>query len=130
MDALVIDEDASTIAFLDVFPRAAGHTVVIPKVHHETIAELSEEELAALFRAARSAVNLLKRALHPDGFTIGINQGKAAGQAVPHLHVHVLPRFENDGGGSVHSVVNAPSGEPLAELREKIVQSKQEKMVG
>ncbi len=130
IDALTIHEDASTVAFLDIFPHAAGHTVVIPRAHRETLADLSEEELVTLVRAARNAEDLLERALHPDGFTVGINQGKAAGQAVPHLHVHILPRFENDGGGSVHSIVNAPSKEPLAELREKIVKSKQEKMVG
>ncbi len=130
MDALTIGEGDLTITFLDIFPHAKGHAVVIPKTHRETVGDLTKEELAALFSAVQDAVQLLGHALQPDGFTIGINQGKAAGQAVPHLHVHVLPRFERDGGGSVHSVVNAPSEEPLAELREKIVQSKQKKMVG
>lgn len=130
MDALVINEDTATVAFLDIVPHAPGHTVIIPKVHRETIIDLTEEELAALSSAVQRVTKLLKQTLRPDGFTIGVNQGKAAGQAVPHLHVHVLPRFEEDGGGSVHSIVNAPSDEPLAELREKIVQSKQKKMVG
>ncbi len=129
MEALVVDEDAATVSFLDIFPHAAGHTVVIPKLHRETIADCTEEECTALFRAVRRVSMLLEHALHPDGFTIGINEGKAAGQAIPHLHVHVVPRFEGDGGGSVHSIVNAPSKEPLAELHQKIVQSKQEKTV-
>jgi histidine triad (HIT) family protein len=54
----------------------------------------------------------------PDGFTIGINHGKVSGQAVDHLHIHIIPRFKGDGGKSIHSVVdNSP--ESLAEIKEK-----------
>lgn len=130
IEALTVYEDASAVAFLDIYPHAPGHTVVIPKLHRETVTDLTEEEIGPLFRAVQNVTALLFNAFHPDGFTIGINQGEVAGQAVPHLHVHVMPRFEHDGGGSVHSIVNAPSRESLAELRQKIVQSKQEKMVG
>ncbi len=122
IDAETVYEDAQTLAFLDIHPRAAGHTIVIPKMHRETLTDLKEEELAPLLRAVRKVMELLSKALHPDGFTVGVNHGTAAGQEVAHLHVHVLPRFRNDKGGSLQSVVNAPGGEPLASLRQKIVQ--------
>ncbi len=120
--AETIYEDAHALAFLDIHPRAAGHSVVIPKAHRETLADLKEEELAPLFSAVQRVMELLSKALHPDGFTIGVNHGKAAGQEVAHLHVHVIPRFKNDKGGSLQSVVHAPSEEPLASICRKIVQ--------
>ncbi len=122
IDAEIIYEDASTIAFLDVHPRAAGHTLVIPKVHREILSDLEEEELAPFLSATQRVMELLKRALHPDGFTMGVNNGSAAGQEVRHLHMHVIPRSSDDKGRSVQSVVYAPSGEALAALRKKIVQ--------
>jgi len=54
--------------------------------------------------------------LDPDGFTIGINHKEAAGQIINHLHIHIIPRWSNDGGGSIHSVVNNPPRENLEEI--------------
>ncbi|MBI2591597.1 MAG: HIT family protein, partial [Candidatus Brennerbacteria bacterium] len=61
--------------------------------------------------------------LKPDGFTIGINHGEASGQAVDHLHIHIIPRWKNDGGGSIHGVVNNPPKESLEEIKKKILHS-------
>lgn len=120
---LVVREDEHTLAFLDVNPRAEGHTVVIPKAHAETLLDLPDAELGPLWLAVREVSAALLGALGPDGFTIGLNHGREAGQAVPHLHVHVIPRRKGDGGGSIHTIVNAPPAEPLAEIHRKIVQS-------
>ena len=119
--AAVIRTDASTVAFLDVNPRAPGHTVVVPRAHAETILDLPEEAVGPLFLAVRAVAEDLRRSLTPDGFTIGINHGRAAGQAVDHLHVHVVPRWQTDGGGSLHSVVENSPTESLEALRERIL---------
>lgn len=119
--ATIIYEDDHTIAFLDIIPRAPGHAMVIPKYHAPTLAELPEEEVAPLFLAVRKTIALLATGLHPDGFTIGINQGRASGQEVDHLHVHIIPRSQSDGGGSVQSVVHNPPKEPLDEIAKKIM---------
>ena len=54
--------------------------------------------------------------LHPDGYNIGWNDGKSAGQVVPHLHIHIMPRWENDGGGSMHSIINQPGKETVESI--------------
>ncbi len=97
-------EDESVLAFLDIFPHAVGHTVVIPKVHAENLLELADDKVEAVFKAVKKVQEKLQKALDPQGFSVGWNHGEAGGQAVPHLHIHVLPRWNNDGGGSIHSI--------------------------
>ena len=118
--AEIIYEDGANIAILDIFPRAPGHTLVIPKAHRETILDVSEEELKPLFSAVKSVVSMLLKTLRPDGFTIGINHGKASGQLVDHLHIHAIPRFSNYKGSSIHSVVDNGSAEAVKEIAERI----------
>ena len=110
----IVYEDDATSAFLDIQPRSLGHTVVVSKTHAETIIDLPAASLAPLFLTLQHVTGMLSRALHPAGFTIGINQGLVSGQTVPHLHVHIIPRFTGDGGGSIHSVVNQPPNEAIA----------------
>jgi|SRR3989338_8358151 len=102
----VIYENGDVLAFLDINPRAPGHAMVVSRTHSETLLDLPDEALAPLFEGVKTVTGMLQRALAPDGFTIGINHGKASGQAVDHLHVHVIPRFTGDGGGSIHTVVS------------------------
>lgn len=97
-------EDDQVLAFLDIFPHAIGHTVVIPKVHAENLLELTDDAIEAVFKAVKKVQEKLLSSLQPEGFSVGWNHGEAGGQAVPHLHVHVLPRWNNDGGGSMHSI--------------------------
>jgi histidine triad (HIT) family protein len=118
--ANVVYEDAHSVGILDINPKAPGHTMIIPKEHRETILDASEEELGPLFSSVKSVVEILQQVLSAEGFTIGINQGDAAGQTVKHLHIHVIPRFRNDQGGSIHSVVNNPPQESREEIAEKI----------
>src|SRR5665213_4253665 len=87
--ARIVYEDEHAVAFLDIMPRAMGHTVVIPKVHAANILEFSDDEFAALFAVAKYVDGMLVKSLQPGGVTIGINQGRASGQEVDHLHVHL-----------------------------------------
>ncbi len=120
--AAVIYEDEAALALLDIHPHAWGHAMVLPKKHYPTILEVPNEELGALFAAVKKVTAAEKKALHPDGFTIGINHGEVSGQAVPHLHIHILPRFRGDGGGSIHSVVNKIPQMDLETTRKMIIQ--------
>jgi histidine triad (HIT) family protein len=120
----IIYEDETALAFLDIFPRSKGHAVIIPKVHVENIIDLSEELIGPVFKSVKIVTEMINKALSPGGFTIGINQGRISGQSINHLHIHVIPRFDGDGGGSLHSVVNNPSKESLGEVKFKILNKK------
>jgi len=118
----IIYEDNDTVAFLDIHPRAPGHTMVLPKFHAENILDLPDDKIKPIFLTVKKITAILLKALHPKGFTIGINHGRASGQMVDHLHIHILPRFEGDGGGSIHSVVNNPPQESISEIARKLRQ--------
>lgn len=118
--AEIIYEDGHALAFLDIDPRAPGHTMIVSRHHGATILDLPESEIGPVFSAVKKVVDLLKNQLGPDGFTIGINQGLVSGQTVEHLHIHILPRFLGDKGGSIHTTVNNPPKEPLKEIAAKL----------
>lgn len=109
-------EDEHTLAFLDIFPCVKGHTVVIPKVHAETLLDLNGELTKEFFLGVKRAMERVEAVLSPDGFNVGFNHGVAGGQAVPHLHVHILPRWGNDGGGSMHSIIKNPGAMKVEEV--------------
>ncbi|MEI6479827.1 MAG: HIT family protein [bacterium] len=117
----IVYEDAYTTAMLDINPISPGHTMILPKVHAENIIDIGDGEIEPLFNAVKRVTSLLNEALHPDGFTIGINHGKWAGQAIDHIHVHVIPRWKDDGGTSIHGVVSNPPKESLTEIKKKII---------
>lgn len=117
----MVYEDDVALGFLDINPLAPGHTMIIPKEHSVDLLGLPTSSVGSLFQAVKRVTGLLNKALTPDGFTIGINHGKVSGQAVDHLHIHIIPRFTDDGGGSLHSVVNNPPKESLEEIRSKIL---------
>lgn len=119
--AKIIYEDEYVLSFLDINPHTLAHTVVIPKRHYETILDLDDNNILKLFSGLRNTVNLIKETIKPDGFNIGINHGKTAGQAINHLHIHILPRFENDGGGSIHSIIYNKPKESIDEIYNKII---------
>lgn len=111
-----IYENKNTLAFLDVKPHAQGHTVVIPKKHAVRIFDLSEDEQKEMMVDVVKVMKKIDKVLNPDGFNTGWNQNTAGGQVVPHLHIHILPRYINDGGGSMHSVVRNPGGRSVEEI--------------
>ena len=90
-------EDEATLAFLDIKPVNPGHTLVVPKKHYENMEDVPEEELAALILTVKKVGRLLKEKLGVRGYNIGENNDPLAGQIVPHLHFHIMPRREGDG---------------------------------
>ncbi|MDO8504628.1 MAG: HIT family protein [Candidatus Liptonbacteria bacterium] len=116
----MVYEDNNSFAILDIHPVAPGHTMVLPKIHADNLLALPEEEIGPLFEAVKTVLGKLKRALGPDGFTVGINHGSVSGQEIDHLHIHLIPRFKGDAGSSINSVVNNPPKETIQEIAEKI----------
>ncbi len=89
--------DEHTFAFLDINPISNGHTLVIPKHHHENLLTASEEDTALVAKTVKKIANAVKKTFNADGVNILQANGTAAGQSVFHYHVHVVPRMENDG---------------------------------
>ena len=81
---------------LDGYPVFPGHSLVIPKRHVGSFFKLTEVERAALFALLDRTEELVAEQHRPDGCNIGINDGAAAGQTVPHLHIHLIPRYDGD----------------------------------
>jgi histidine triad (HIT) family protein len=92
----VLDED-QVLAFMDINPASQGHMLVIPKNHAENIFEISEADLSAVIGAVKRCAGAVKEALGTEGITVLQLNGKASDQLVPHLHVHIMPRWEKDG---------------------------------
>ena len=91
-----VHEDERTVAFLDIYPAADGHVLVIPRAHAEDIHAADPADLAACARTAQLMAGRVSGALGCDGVTIMQSNGPAAGQTVFHYHVHVIPRFDRD----------------------------------
>ncbi len=109
-------EDDNVLAFLDIHPCSQGHTVVIPKKHFSELSEMNVEYWSVLMRGLKDATERVQEKIAPDGINIAINDRPAAGQAVPHVHWHIIPRFEKDGGGSAHSIVRSAEVGDVAEV--------------
>jgi histidine triad (HIT) family protein len=92
--ASIVYEDDQVIAFTDIRPVSEGHTLVIPKKHHEDIFDTPEELLEATHRITKKIAAAVRKATKADGISIVQQNGKAAGQEIFHLHVHIIPRFE------------------------------------
>ena len=84
------------IVFRDAFPVSPGHTLAIPRRHVGSFFALTVEERVAISALLEEAKMGVDAEFHPDGYNIGINDGAAAGQTVPHLHIHLIPRYNGD----------------------------------
>jgi histidine triad (HIT) family protein len=87
-------EDEHTLAFMDVMPQSAGHTLVVPKAEAEDIFEVPGEALAATIMTTQRIARAVRKAFDPPGVMIAQLNGRGAGQSVFHIHFHVLPRYE------------------------------------
>jgi histidine triad (HIT) family protein len=104
ISAKILYEDEYTISFLDAFPVAKGHTLVIPKVHHAKIQDLPSSVNQKLFHVVHK---MIEKVDSLQGSTlVAVHNGKESGQEVPHVHVHLIPRSTQDSAGPVHSMFN------------------------
>jgi diadenosine tetraphosphate (Ap4A) HIT family hydrolase len=92
----IIDSNDLALVIRDGYPISPGHTLVIPKRHIGSWFETTPEEQSAMLNLLERAKAFLETELKPDGYNIGINDGPTAGQTVPHLHMHLIPRYKGD----------------------------------
>lgn len=116
-----IYEDDSFRAFLDLSPAAKGHALLIPKEHFDNLYELDDETAAKALAIARNLAKKMTKALQCDGFNLVQNNGECAGQTVFHFHMHLIPRYENDGVD-----LTWKQGENTQEERDAIVKAVQD----
>lgn len=90
-------EDEEFLAFLDIHPVSPGHTLVIPKVHHDRFDNTPEEVAGNLFKLVKRIAPGVMNGSSADGYNLGLNNGSAAGQVIFHIHVHIIPRRAKDG---------------------------------
>ncbi|KAB7515439.1 HIT domain-containing protein [Halosegnis rubeus] len=106
--ARTVYETDETLAFLDANPLAEGHTLVIPKTHARQLQDLDDETATAVYETLHRLVPVVEGTVGADGSNVAFNNGPAAGQEIPHVHGHIIPRFEGDGGRPVHAVAGSP----------------------
>lgn len=107
IDAKIIDENENAIAFLDAYPLTAGHTLVITKNHYAKLQDVEFDQINQLFSLVNKILPSIEKGTGVQGTLIAIHNGKDAGQEIPHLHVHIVPRKLGDGGGSIHSMFDS-----------------------
>lgn len=118
----IIGQTSNSIAFLDAFPLAKGHTLVIPKKHHAKIQDMSTEENSDLFSLV---YDILPKVDALTGSTlVAVHNGKDAGQEIPHVHVHLVPRSNGDSAGPIHSMFESKkfSDSEIQEIYRKLSQ--------
>jgi histidine triad (HIT) family protein len=104
ISAKVIMQNEKAMALLDAFPLAPGHALVIPKSHYAKVQQMSEQDAMAVFEIVWKLAGAVETGSQVNASTIAIHNGNEAGQEVPHVHVHIVPRKIDDGAGAIHSM--------------------------
>ncbi|WP_181687054.1 HIT family protein [Halorhabdus salina] len=99
-----VHETPDALAFLDANPLAKGHTLVVPKAHYEQLDDVPAETASGFYDAVHDVVPAVEAAVDAPATTVAVNNGEAAGQEVPHVHAHIVPRFEDDAAGPIHAL--------------------------
>ena len=111
-----LKETRLSVSFLDAFPLATGHVLVIPKNHHKKIQDMSVEENTDLFSLVHQMISNVDKI---TGSTlVAIHNGEDAGQEIPHVHVHLVPRSKNDSAGAIHSMFSSSVNLSKSEMDE------------
>lgn len=108
------------VAFMDKYPINTGHTLVLPKKHHKDIFTMGNDEIGKLFSTVSFLAKGIVKALDAKGLNIGQNNGRAANQIVPHVHVHIIPRYNYDSPNGRWPSRNLISDEELDKIAQKI----------
>ena len=120
ISAVKIYEDSQFVAFMDKYPINTGHTLVLPKRHHENIFTMDDEDIGRLFSTVSFLSKGIVKSLEAKGLNIGQNNGRAANQIVPHVHVHIIPRYNYDSPNGRWPSRNLISDEELDKIAQKI----------
>jgi histidine triad (HIT) family protein len=121
--ARVVMRNDKAMALLDAFPLAEGHTLVIPKSHYAKVQDMSKQDAMAVFEITWKVAGAVEAGSQVNASTIAIHNGSEAGQEIPHMHVHIVPRKKGDGAGAIHSMFKnrpKPSPQEMDALLDKI----------
>ncbi len=111
-------EDDSHVAFLDKYPIDFGHSLILPRKHYEKITDMTPEDVGTLFSLVPKIAKAILDATNADAFSIAQNNGRAAKQIIPHVHIHLIPRYNNKG--TVWTKRQLSNHDDLSELAKKI----------
>ena len=111
-------EDDSHVAFLDKYPIDFGHSLILPRKHYEKITDMTFEDVGAIFSLVPKIAKAILDATNADAFSIAQNNGRAAKQIIPHVHIHIIPRYNNKG--TVWTKRQISNDNDLSELAKKI----------
>ena len=114
----VIYEDDDCLVILDKYPIDNGHSLIITKKHSEKITDMNIDEVSKLFSKIPKIANAIIKATHADAFSIAQNNGKSAKQIIPHVHIHVIPRY--NATGTLWTKRKIMNDDELSELAKKI----------
>ncbi len=117
-DGYFIYEDDLHVSFLDKYPIDTGHSLVVPKEHHETITDMKSSAVGEMFSVVPKIAKGILDATGADAFSVGQNNGRAAKQIVPHVHVHIIPRYNHKG--TIWTKRSIEDDVELSKLAEKI----------
>jgi histidine triad (HIT) family protein len=122
LPSVKVYEDAQTLAFMDINPRSDGHCLIVPKSHVATFFDIQEGELMSVMAAAKKVAMAIKKSLAPDGMIVYQLNGRVAMQIVDHYHLHLVPRWENDGVDLTHGLQSGDM-EKIKAIGEKIAEA-------
>ena len=114
----ILYEDDSHIAFLDRYPIDVGHSLLVPREHHERITEMTPENVGKLFSLVPKIAKAILVGANADAFSIAQNNGRAAKQIIPHVHIHIIPRYNSKG--TIWTKRQISDDSELEELAQKI----------
>ena len=117
-DGQFLYEDDSHVAILDKYPIDVGHSLIIPRKHHEKITDMIPEDVGTIFALVPKIARAILDATDADAFSIGQNNGRAAKQIIPHVHIHIIPRYNSKG--TVWTKRQIANDDELSELAKKI----------
>ena len=117
-DGHIIYEDENHLVFLDKYPIDEGHTLVIPKKHYERITDMAPEDVGKIFTLVPKIAKAVLLGAGADAFSLAQNNGKAAKQIIPHVHIHIIPRYNSKG--TIWTKRQISTDSELDELAKKI----------
>ena len=117
-DGHIVYEDDDHIAFLDKYPIDDGHTLVIPKKHYERITDMNADDVGKMFSLIPKIAKAILSGAGADAFSLAQNNGKAAKQIIPHVHIHIIPRYNDKG--TLWTKRQIPTDKVLSQLAQKI----------
>ena len=117
----MIYEDDDCLVILDKYPIDKGHSLIITKKHFEKITDMNTDDVSRLFSKIPKIANAIIKATNADAFSIAQNNGKAAKQIIPHVHIHIIPRYADKA--TMWTKREIPADDELSDLQQKIINS-------